>query len=309
MSCREYQHHIVLFLYEELSDPDRAGLETHLEECSSCKQAFEMEKDMHLVLAEDAISWDVPSDLLVESRRSLANELDRLERKRSWWRVPTFSVVFTPMRLLESGALVAMGLALGVYLTTQQVSTPPVSSTPETSTAGISMIPRDATVSNPRIVNVNATTGVVEMAVEVVQPLRFQGNVEDETVQQLLFSMLRTAENPGSRLRAVEVLSQEPTDQVVKEALMDSLINDVNPEVRRQALEGLVPFAGQEDVRAALIQALEKDQVAGIRVQAIEALSRFSKDEAVARTVQAITKDDDNSYVQMKGLEFVGNQR
>jgi hypothetical protein len=308
MICQEYQHHIVLFLYEELSDRDKAGLEIHLQECRSCKEAFEAEKDLHLVLANDADAWDVPADLLVESRRALADELDRVERKRSWWRIPAFSVVFTPMRMLESAALVAMGLALGVYVTTQQVPPTPVSPPAETS-AGISTIPRDATVSNPRIVNVNATTGAVEMAVEVVQPLRFQGNVADETVQQLLFSMLRNAENPGSRLRAVEVLSQEPDDQLVKEALIDALINDVNPEVRRQALEGLIPFAGQEDVRTAFIKTLENDQVAGIRIQAIEALSGFYKDEAVARTIQAITKDDDNSYVQMKGLQFVGNQR
>src|SRR2546422_8283922 len=55
-----------------------------------------------------------PSDLLVESRKGLADKLDRIERNRSRWRLPAFSVVFTPMRLLESVALIAMGLALGV---------------------------------------------------------------------------------------------------------------------------------------------------------------------------------------------------
>jgi hypothetical protein len=306
MSCREYQHQIVLFLYEELSDPERAGLQTHLQECNGCRQVFDEQKGLHNVLAEDATEWDIPSDLLVESRRSLANELDRLERKRSWWRIPTFSVVFTPMRMLESAALVAMGLAFGVFVSNQQATTPQVASTEPTSS--ISLIPRDATVSNPRIVNVNAATGAVEMAVEVVQPLRFEGNVEDEAVRSLLFDMLRHAENSGSRLRAVEVLAQESEGQLVKDALIDALVNDTNPEVRRKALEGLMPFVQQQDVQNAFIHTLENDDVAGIRVQAIEALSPFRRD-AVATTIQEIAKDDDNDYVQMKALQFVGNNQ
>src|SRR5438067_7382054 len=112
MTCREYQHQISLFLYEELSEPDKPALESHLAACDDCRHVFEEEKGLHYVLAEDAAAVDVPSDLLVESRRELANELDRIEKKRPWWRVPTFAVVFTPMRLLESAALVAMGLAL-----------------------------------------------------------------------------------------------------------------------------------------------------------------------------------------------------
>src|SRR5215467_1805439 len=121
MSCKDYQHQITLLLYEELPEAARTALETHLHECAHCNDAYESEKSLHDVLAEDVARWDVPSDLLVESRKALADELDRIEKKRSWWRMPAFSVVFTPMRLLESAALVAMGLALGVYVSNQQV--------------------------------------------------------------------------------------------------------------------------------------------------------------------------------------------
>src|SRR5207237_10166662 len=121
MSCKEYQHQITLLLYEELPESARVELEMHLTACRSCRDAYESEKAMHSVLAEDASRWDIPSDLLVESRRGLSDELDRIEKKRSsWWRMPTFSVVFTPMRLLESAALIAMGLALGVYVSNQR---------------------------------------------------------------------------------------------------------------------------------------------------------------------------------------------
>ena len=126
LNCKEYQHQITLLMYEELPDGARAELEAHLGECTTCREAFESEKSFHSAFADDtAASWDVPSDLLAESRKALADELDRIERKRSWWRMPAFSVVFTPMRLLESAALVAMGLALGVYVSNQQAHIAP----------------------------------------------------------------------------------------------------------------------------------------------------------------------------------------
>src|SRR5260370_40112030 len=116
MNCKEYQHQITLLLYEELPESVRSELETHIHECAHCNDAYEAEKSMHSVLADDAARWDnIPSALLVESRNALADELDRIEKKRPPWRVHPFSDVFTPMRLLVSAALVGMGLGLGGY--------------------------------------------------------------------------------------------------------------------------------------------------------------------------------------------------
>src|SRR4026207_886385 len=122
MSCKEYQRHIVLSLYEELQEGERAGLEAPLRVGGECRQAAEAHHTFSSILAEDKSAWDFPSDLLVESRRALANDLDALEKRRSWWRIPTFSVVFTPMRMLESATLIALGLACGVYISNRQVS-------------------------------------------------------------------------------------------------------------------------------------------------------------------------------------------
>src|SRR4029079_2573642 len=143
VNCKDYQHQITLLLYEELQEGQRRELETHLLECGDCKDVFESERTMHTVLAEDVSGWDVPSDLLVESRKALADELDRIEKKRSWWRMPAFSVVFTPMRLLESGALIAMGLALGVYISSQQARVNPSTASNPAAENQVSAIPRN----------------------------------------------------------------------------------------------------------------------------------------------------------------------
>jgi hypothetical protein len=259
---------------------------------------------MHSALAEDVTSWEVPSDLLVESRRALADQLDREERKRPWWRVPTFSVVFTPMRLLESAALIAMGLALGVYVSNQQVRTAKPAPDPVAN-----VIPQNGTISNLQVLNADPATGQVELAGEVSQPLRFHGRMEDTTVRQLLFNALRDA-NPGSRLKAVEVLSQKPTDESIEEALISALVYDDEPGVRMRALEGLKKFANEQHVRSAFMHTLQNDENAGIRVAAIDALlEQNPKNADLADKLTEATKKDDNPYIRSKVLQFVGTTK
>src|SRR5205823_1038587 len=278
LNCKEYQHQITLFLYQELPEGAQPGLEAHLLECGDCKDVFESEQALHSAFADDTAGWDVPSDLLVESRKALADELDLIEKKRSWWRMPTFSVVFTPMRLLESAALVAMGLALGVYVSNQRPALPQTASN-QVQDSQISVIPQNGTISNLQVVKADPVTGQVELAGEVSQPLRFQGKMEDDTVRNLLFSALRDANNPGSRLKAVEVLSQKPTDESIEEALISALVYDDDAGVRMRALEGLKKFANEQHVRAAFIHTLQNDDNAGIRIEAINALTdRNAKD-------------------------------
>jgi hypothetical protein len=310
MSCKEYQHQITLLLYEELPDSAQAELQTHLQECAHCQDAYKSEKAMHSVLADDAARWDnIPSDLLVESRKALADELDRIERKRSWWRVPAFSVVLTPMRLLESAALIAMGLALGVYVSNQRQMTAQMAANQVQATQ-VSAIPSNGTVSNLQVVNADPATGQVELTGEISQPLRFHGKMEDDTVRNLLFSALRDANNPGSRLKAVEALAQKPTDESIEEALISALVYDGDAGVRARALEALKKYADEQHVRAAFMHALESDGNAAIRIGAIDALTaRNSNDVELAKNLEEVSKKDDNAYIRSKALQFVGSTK
>ena len=321
VNCKEVQHQITLLLYDELPEGARLESEAHLRECTGCREALESEKSFHSAFADDtAASWDVPSDLLVDSRKGLADELDRIEKKRSWWRMPAFSVVFTPMRLLESAALVAMGLALGVYVSSQQarVASSIASNPAAVGNAGnvgnvensISAIPRNGTISKLQVVNADPTTGVVELAGEVSQPLRFQGRMEDPTTRQLVFGALRDMNNPGSRLKAVEVLSLKPTDESFEEALINAMVYDDDPGVRMRALESLKKFASEQHVRVAFMHTLQNDDNPSIRIAAIDALmAGNAKDTELAKNLQEATKNDDNPYIRSKALQFVSESK
>ena len=312
MSCREYQNQIILSLYEELQDDDRVTLELHIEACGDCRVVFEDHQGFHTVLAQDTPAWELPSELLIESRRALADELDRIEKKRSWWSIPAFSVVFTPMRMLESAALVAMGLALGVYVSNHQALTNTGGGTTRALEASVAGIPQNGRVSNVRIVNANGNDGTVEFAGDVVQPLRFSGRMEDDTTQRLLFSAVQDSTNAGSRMQAVEVLAKKSTEPSVKGVLIHALLNDGSLGVRLKAFEGLKPFAGEEDVRAAFMQALMSDPNDGVRVKVVDALAPFTDNEEKANRIEEVTRHDDNTYVRLKGqglIQLVGTHR
>jgi HEAT repeats len=310
MSCQEYQRQIVLSLYEELHEDEKAGLETHLRDCEGCRQAFEEHHSFSNMLAEDTPAWDLPSDLLVDSRRALADELDRIENKRSWWRMPTFSVVFTPMRMLESATLIALGLASGVYISNHRAN--PVTAPPAIQNVGLSNVPENGRVSNLRIVNTDSSAATVEFAGDVVQPLRFTGRMEDETTQRLLFSAVQDSMNPSSRMQAVEALATRSSEPSVKEVLVHRLLNDTSLNVRLKAFEALKPFAGDDEVRAAFMQALMNDPNDGMRVAIVDALAPFTNNEAMASSIEAVTRNDDNTYVRLKGqglIQMVGARK
>jgi hypothetical protein len=314
MICREYQNQIVLSLYEELPENERVDLEAHLLECNECNQVFEENQGFHSELAKEISAWELPSDLLIESRRALADELDRLEKKRSWWSIPTFSVVFTPMRMLESAALVAMGLALGVYVSNQRIpaEVPAGGVAGLESSAMMSSIPQNSRVANVRIVNADADSSTIEFMGEMVQPLRFQGRMEDDTTQRLLFSAVQDSMNAGSRLQAVQVLSRKSAEPSVKSVLIRALLSDASLAVRLNALESLKAFAGEEDVRTALMQALMNDPDDGVRVNVINALAPVTNSEAMANRIEEVTRHDDNIYVRLKGqglIQTVGTRR
>jgi HEAT repeat protein len=134
--------------------------------------------------------------------------------------------------------------------------------------------------------------------------------MDDATVLQLLFSALRDAENPGSRSKAVEVLSRKPNDESVEEALINALVYDKDAGVRAQALEGLKKFAGEQHVREAFMHALANDDNANIRVQAIDALTAHNaKDRNLAEKLQEATKQEDNPYINNKVLQYVSGTR
>lgn len=307
MTCQERQRQVVLAVYDELPDPDKSGLEGHLAECEPCRAYRDEEIRLYRMMADDAETVQIPASLLVECRSDLGNSLDRAEERASWWRSPFLLPAFLRYRLLESAALVSVGLAFGVYVTKTVSIVPPAAPVLVQQQSGQQM--PDGDVTNLRVISSDPATGQVELGGDVSHPLRLNGTLADESVRRLLLGALKSEDNPGSRLHAVELLSRSPQDQAAKQALIEAMVQDPNAGVRLSALQGLKAFAAETDVREALMYALKNDGNSGVRVEAIEALTRYSTDSAVARIIREVTKEDENAYVRMKSLQFVGSPK
>ena len=303
MICRERQHDIVLFLYEELSDQARQELRIHMDDCDTCREFHEREKQLQFGLTEDFSEWEVPSDLLVECRRELSEEMDRIDNRHAWWKFGSLAGVSSRMHLLESAALLSIGLALGVYVT-NQLETPVPLPVPEQNR--LVLVPEDASVANLRIVESDLASGQVALAGEMVQPMRVEGTVEDEEVLQLIVGALQSPSNPGFRFQAVELLSRSVIDPNIKQVLLNRLVNDDNAGVRLIALQALQAFSEEDDVRQVLKYVVETDDTPGIRVQAIEALTPMTEDEAIEFAIQEAVREVPNEYIRMRELQFVG---
>lgn len=300
MNCRERQHDIILFLYDELNEPKQTELRGHLDSCPTCREFAEAERQIHTRLREDFSEWTMPSDLLVECRRDLSDALDRIDARRHWWRAPIrlFSV-----RWLEAAAMVSIGLALGVYVSTGSVDTVDTTDV-ESASAALPPLPSDATVTNLRVVDSDPVSGEIQLAGEAVSPVRMEGKLEDQGIRDIL-AMALTATNAGERLRIVNLLAPSARESDVQEALIRAVLHDENQGVRWYALQALKPFAAYENVRSALMYVLENDEIPGLRVAAIDALSPLTQDEATAEVVQEVTRADPNSYIRNRALQFV----
>jgi hypothetical protein len=303
MNCRDRQHDIVLFLYDELSDQARQELRIHVDDCATCREFQERETGLQSELTEDFSDWEVPSDLLVECRRNLSEELDLIDNKPAWWKFGPLAGIAYRMRLLESAALLSIGLALGVYVTNQIETPAPL--LPE-QTQRLVVIPQDASVANLRIIGSDQASGQVQLAGEMVQPMRVEGSLEDEEVLQLIVGALQSPSNPGFRFQAVELLSQSVIDPNIKQVLLNRLLNDDNAGVRLIALQALQAFSEEDDVRQVLKYVVENDDTPGIRVQAIEALAPMTEEEAIDFAILEAVREVPNEYIRMQELQFVG---
>jgi hypothetical protein len=60
------------------------------------------------------------------------------------------------------------------------------------------------------------------------------------------------------------------------------------------------------------MQSLMSDPNDGVRIAIVDALAPFTKTEAMATSIEAVTRNDDNTYVRLKGqglIQMVGTRR
>lgn len=313
---RMYREMLSLSAYSELTDDEQHLLQKHLESCDACRKELEELRAMKRMVSAYRPMTVGEADLQ-EARIERRVMLRRRTTRRSVMEDAADFVnrLFAPpVRVALAGALL---LAVG-FLTGSLATRTPAGSAPETGMLqtvfpAATFEKNDMQILNFRFVDRNAQTGEVEFTFDAVTPLRMRGSLNDTRVQNLLARALVSDENPGARLRAVNMIAGNAeriqgrpavTDEV-KNALITALRYDKNLGVRKQALSALQYYLPDQEAARAILDVLTKEQNTGMRIAAVNALdlAKFSGQPAgreVVRVLKKAMQSDDNNYIRIR---------
>ncbi len=319
MTHKTFQHEMEPYLQNELSPEQRKEFEQHLSTCSACSTELQELKKLEDTIRIHHKPVEVDDRLLQEARQQLRAAL-RAERSRPTVRtrvqeyfgwIPDWNYGI----LLGGATMLIGGILIG--RTFLAPSTPVLSPGPRVEPIAV-RTPVDS--EEPRVTNLqfnqtNPNTGEVDFTFDAVTPVHMRGNINDEKIQAVLAHALVTEQNPGVRLRSVNMLASQteqlnPPDPKVKGALVSALKSDDNPAVRREALRVLKSFPFDNEIRETMLYVLVHDKNPGLRIAAINSLdsARVQTREAGPDLLEVLKQkmqSDNNNYVRIRAKEVL----
>ena len=314
MNHTKFRNMIQLSLYGELSQNEQGKLNQHLATCRRCQGEYESLKKFHAAMASFK-PVSVSDRDLIDARRSLHISLGSAGETESWIE-RLIDFVVRPLvpqyrTVVVAAATLAIGVGLGYYFFASPVATQNGFIRMASETDQSAFDQGEAQVSNFRIVNKNEATGDVEFQFDATTPVHVRGNVRsDERVQKILARAAVSAENPGTRLRAVTTMAEhasaeQPITNDVKTALISVVKYDENRGVRQEALKGLEQFLPDPDVVQAYIYVLKTEKNTGMKIAAINSLGKvrltgqaFSDD--LTNILTEKLQSDENNYIRLR---------
>lgn len=288
MNCDEVAPLLVFLACDEVTKDERAGIESHVAECSECRaqlaEVGEFQESL-TALPQAADEFDRTGTLLARCRSELSESLDEISAppvEQESWRLFRFMRRWMALRPGWSAAgLLAAGAVLGVQLLQwlpagdtgikgTQVS---VSAAPKLTDDQLARMAVSGINFAP---NSDGMPGTFQVQLRAEQPVVLSGNLDDSDMRRVLTYVVRNSDrfDPGVRLDCLDALRAKISDSEIRDALLEAARHDKNPAVRMKALESLREVASQEDVRDAVLESLEEDANPGVRVEAINLLVR-----------------------------------
>lgn len=292
MKCDDAGKLIPLFAYGELSFDEEERLEQHLDDCTGCRA--EVKRVKAILSAVDEHELDVPSALLIQSRRKLRASIADLGPSTrhsgvfAWYhRLFPHGVHFgAPVQSVGAVALIALGFFTAKILPTDRAALQAMSATGQV-------------YERVRDVEPSGNPGQVQIVVEQVSRRTLSGGMTDEPIRRLLLTAARESNDPGVRVESVNLLKNSGSQTEVRDALLHALQHDANAGVRLKALDGLRSNTDDPEVRKALAHVLLTDDNDGVRTQAIDLLTA-KKEPAMIGVLQQLMVKEDNTYVRSR---------
>lgn len=304
---KNYQEKLLLYLYEELTEAERAEVEAHLQTCPECREEMQQLQVLHQAIPAKPL-MEPDEAALQQLRNAVSFEI----RKGSKQKGNLFGSVLSflqPAPALRVGFAVVIFI-LGFVIGRQGLA--PRTATAETDLQDLLTANRQIQSGNSAIdpllasverVQYDPQTGKIEIYYTTVNDIRLQGNMQNAAVKQLLREAILEEQNPTVRLHAVKAVTsiaetQTPLDKDILEALTFLLEKERNPGVRLKALGALATQLPNPYVKSTLLRMLLDDPNPALRIEALEGLLAHELSEEDINIFRSVSKQDPNSFIR-----------
>ena len=307
MNHEKYKQWMVLEHYKELSDKEKAELNSHLKECETCRQEFELLKNdlkkipnEFNVKNEEQILNDARNSLrrIIIEENSKSAHKNKSQNLLSFFALPKFSFAF-------GGAVLFLLGFLFSFLILKNQNENPLQT--KNNARNISYLNQEGMrLNNINFIYTNPNTGEIQVSFEAVKPVIVTGNIKDKNIQNILkYSMLED-KNPGTRLNTINFIKNDKStqfDDEVKQAIITVVKYDKNPGVRMEALKFLSSLQLDKEVKQALLFVLMNDKNSAMRIGAINKLAEAANKGLLLKNDLKQMKrkiyTDKNNYVRL----------
>jgi len=275
MNHEKYKQWMVLEHYRELSDEEKVKLNSHLKECESCRQEFELlGNDLKNIPNEFNVKNE--EQILNDARNNLRRIIIEENSKPVYKSKNLFSFfVYPKISFAFAGAgLFLLGFLFSFLLLNNKNEN---SLQTKNNSKNVSYLNRvGMRLNNINFTYTNQNTGEIQVSFEAVKPVTVKGNIKDKYIQNILMYSMLEEKNPGTRLNTINFIKNEKNtqfDDEVKQAIITVVKYDKNPGVRMEALRLLGSLQLDKEIKEALLFVLMNDKNSAMRIGAINKLA------------------------------------
>lgn len=304
-----------LYVLEALSVQEREAFESRLSNRPDLREyVTELESTLTLT---STISEEKPSeDMLQGQRNMLRGAIEHLESRKSGLprlvgKVTESLKSFTNVLLnprqpaLAVASYIVIAFLAGRFLVP---SAQPVNSTSQpvetASSMDIRKLLQSGVLSYADISLNQNEQSPVELSLHTNQEVSVSGTANDEEVQSLLGYLVLNDQNPGNRLKALDLLASVQPQQELKMVLVSSVLSDPNPGVRLRSIKLLKQFPRDELMINACQKVLLEDTNEAIRMAALDILAK-QPTKNMLPILHVVSAMDENDYIRNKSRELL----
>ncbi len=311
---------LMLYFFNELSEPKKKAFEIHLKECAHCQTELSKLKIMNSKLADtpdkvptpeliEKVNMKIMAAIAPEPSNSLINKIT--DSFQEFYNSMLMAFTRPQYQFASMGATLIIGILIGkIWLSSGLQNDPEML---------ISLINRQSDLTAEQqskfrnaFANYMIQSGDVELS-ELVQEnptdsqndnmvmvnfkvkkdFALKGGLDNQAIQNMLRFSARHEKEPARRMRAVKLLSNSPQNKDIEETLIAVLLHDENESIRKEAMEAICQYNDSEESKDALKTVVLNDTSATLRIQAINFLKEIGSEDVIPIIALTSIRDND----------------